>query len=154
MSLSQSLPAPLTGALVKAFFGIGLVLPLLTATLSLLFIQLGLMTNVEVYPWDNILSDLYFLTLFVTPESICVYLFHNKMIKSFMARMGYIVILVFIYANYVLLPASTYSFLSEGAATVVWALWPALLALAAGFLAGKIESKGVLGERLRIGQSA
>jgi hypothetical protein len=112
------------------------------------------MTKVEIYPWDNILSDLYFLTLFVTPESICVYLFHNKVVKSFLARMGYIVILVFVYANYALLPPSTYSFLPETSATLVWALWPALIALALGFVAGKIESRGVLGERFRIGQPA
>jgi hypothetical protein len=150
--LSLSLPGGLGDALTKVYFGIGLALPLLTGTLSVLFIQLGLITKVEIYPWDNILSDLYFLTLFVTPESICVYLFHNKVIKSFLARMGYIVILVFVYANYVLLPPSTYYVLPETFATLVWALWPAIVALALGFAAGRIESKGVLGERLRIAQ--
>jgi hypothetical protein len=154
LSLSLSLPGGLGAALTKVFFGIGLALPILTGTLSILFIQLGLMTRVEVYPWDNVLSDLYFLTLFVTPESICVYLFQNKVIKRFLARMGYAVILVFVYANYVLLPPSTYSFLPETPATLVWALWPAIIALALGFVVGKIESKEVLGERFRIDQSA
>jgi hypothetical protein len=152
--LSLSLPGNLGDALTKVYFGIGLTMPVLTGALSILFVQLGLMTRVEVYPWDNILSDLYLLTLLLTPESICVYLFRKKIIKSFMARMGYVVILVFVYANYVLLPASTYSFLPETSATLVWALWPAVIALALGFVAGKIESRGVLGERLSIGQSA
>ena len=154
LSLSLSLPGGLGDALTKVFFGIGLALPLLTGSLSILFIQLGLMSKVEVYPWDNMLSDLYFLTLFVTPESICVYLFNNKVIKRFLARMGYAVILVFVYANYIFLPPSTYSFLPEASATLVWAVWPAVVALALGFVVGKIESKGVLGERFRIGQSA
>ena len=154
LSLSLSLPGSLGDALTKVYFGIGLTMPVLTGALSILFVQLGLMTRVEVYPWDNILSDLYLLTLLLTPESICVYLFRKKIIKSFMARMGYVVILVFVYANYVLLPASTYSFLPETSATLVWALWPAVIALALGFVAGKIESRGVLGERLSIGQSA
>jgi hypothetical protein len=152
--LSLSLPGGLGDALAKVYFGIGLALPLLTGALSILFVQLGLMTRVEIYPWDNILSDLYFLTLFVTPESICVYLFRKKIIKSFLARMGYVVVLVFVYANYVLLPPSTYTFLPETSATLVWALWPALLVLALGFVAGKIESRGVLGERVSIGQTA
>jgi len=129
-------------------------MPVLTGALSVLFVQLGLMTTVEVYPWDNILSDLYLLTLLLTPESICVYFFHNKVIKGFLARMGYIVILVFLYANYVFLPPSTYSFLPETFATLVWALWPALVAVGLGFVAGRVESRGVLGERTSIGQSA
>jgi len=152
-SLSLRLPVGLGNSLTKVYFGIGLALPLLTGTLSILFIQLGLMTKVEIYPWDNILSDLYFLTLIVTPESICVYFFHNKVIKSFLTRMGYVVILVFVYANYVLLPPSTYAFLPEAFATFAWALWPAIIALALGFAVGEIESRGVLGERLSIGQS-
>ncbi len=153
MSLSLSLPGGLGDVLTKVFFGIGLALPLLTGSLSILFIQLGLMSKVEIYPWDNMLSDLYFLTLVVTPESICIYLFHSKVIKRFLARMGYAVILVFVYANYVFLPPSTYSFLPETAATLVWAVWPALVALALGFVVGKVESKGILGERSSIGQS-
>lgn len=152
-SLSPSLPGGLGDALTKVFFGIGLALPLLTGTISVLFIQFGLMTSVEIYPWDNVLSDLFFLTLFVTPESICVYLFHNKVIKRFLARMGYVVILVFVYANYILLPPSTYFLLPETFATLIWAIWPALVALALGFSVGKIESKGVMGERSSIGQS-
>lgn len=141
------------GVFTRVFFGIGLALPLLTGSLSILFIQLGLMNSVEIYPWDNILSDLYFLTLFVTPESICVYLFREKIVRGFLARMGYAVVLVFVYANYVLLPPSTYSFLPEASATLVWALWPAFVALALGFVVGKIESKGVLRERHSIGRS-
>ena len=154
LRLSLSLPGGLGDALTKVYFGIGLAMPVLTGALSVLFVQFGLMTKVEIYPWDNILSDLYLLTLLLTPESICVYLFHNKVIKGFMARMGYVVILVFVYANYVLLPPSTYSFLPETSATLVWALWPALVAVALGFAAGKIESRGILGERSSIGQSA
>lgn len=154
MSLSLSLPGGLGDALTKVYFGIGLAMPVLTGALSVLFVQLGLMTTVEVYPWDNILSDLYLLTLLLTPESICVYFFHNKVIKGFLARMGYIVILVFLYANYVFLPPSTYSFLPETFATLVWALWPALVAVGLGFVAGRVESRGVLGERTSIGQSA
>lgn len=153
-NLSPSLPGGLGDALTKVFFGIGLALPLLTGLLSILFIQLGLMGNVEIYPWDNMLSDLYLLTLFVTPESICVYFFHKKVIKRFLTRMGYAVILVFVYANYVLLPPSTYSFLPVTSATLVWALWPPFIALALAFVVGKIESKEVLGERLRMDQSA
>lgn len=153
-NLSPSLPGGLGNALTKVFFGIGLALPLLTGLLSILFIQLGLMGNVEIYPWDNMLSDLYLLTLFVTPESICVYFFHKKVIKRFLTRMGYAVILVFVYANYVLLPPSTYSFLPVTSATLVWALWPPFIALALAFAVGKIESKEVLGERLRMDQSA
>jgi hypothetical protein len=152
--LSLSLPGGLGDALTKVYFGIGLAMPVLTGALSVLFVQLGLMTTVEVYPWDNILSDLYLLTLLLTPESICVYFFHNKVIKGFLARMGYIVILVFLYANYVFLPPSTYSFLPETFATLVWALWPALVAVGLGFVAGRVESRGVLGERTSIGQSA
>jgi hypothetical protein len=154
LSLNLGLPGGLGDTLAKVFFGIGLALPVLTGTLSILFVQLGLMSTAEIYPWDNILSDLYFLTLFVTPESICVYFFHNKVIRRFLARMGYLVVLVFVYANYVLLPPSTYYFLPETSATLLWALWPALVALALGFVAGKIESREVLGERLHIGQSA
>jgi len=154
LSLSLSLPGGLGDALTKVYFGIGLAMPVLTGALSVLFVQLGLMTTVEVYPWDNILSDLYLLTLLLTPESICVYFFHNKVIKGFLARMGYIVILVFLYANYVFLPPSTYSFLPETFATLVWALWPALVAVGLGFVAGRVESRGVLGERTSIGQSA
>ncbi len=151
---SASPPGGLGGTLTRVFLVIGLALPLLTGLLSVLFIRLGLMGSVEIYPWDNMLSDLYFLTLFVTPESICVYLFHRKIVEGFLARMGYVIILVFVYANYVLLPSSTYSFLSETTATLVWAAWPALIALALGFVVGKIESRGILGERSRIGQSA
>jgi hypothetical protein len=152
--LSLSLPGGLGDAIAKVYLGVGLAVPVLTGALSILFVQSGLMTNVEVYPWDNILSDLYLLTLLLTPESICIYLFRKKIIKSFMARMGYVVILVFVYANYVFLPASAYSFLPEAPAILLWALWPAVVALGLGFAAGKIESRGVLGERLTVGQSA
>lgn len=151
LHLSQS--GNLGGALTMVFLAIGLALPFLTGSLSVLFVHLGLMGSVEIYPWDNVLSDLYFLTLFVTPESICVYLFHKKIVEGFLARMGYVVILVFVYANYVLLPPSTYSFLSETSATLVWAVWPALVALALGLVIGKVESKGIFGERSLIGQS-
>jgi hypothetical protein len=131
-------------ALTKIFFGIGLTLPVVTGVLSVLFLRLGLMTSVEIYPWDQILGVLFLLALFVTPESICVYLFRNQVIKKFMARMAFVVVVFFMYANYIfLLPPSIYTFLPETAATLLWAVWPPVGTLAVGFLVGRIESKRV-----------
>ena len=141
MALSQ--PKDLGTALAKIFFGIGLTLPLVTGVLSVLFVQLGLMTQVEIYPWDQILSVFFLLALFVTPESICVYLFHNRIIKRFLARMAFLVMVIFLYANYVFLPPSVYTILPETAGTLLWAVWPPLCTLALGFVVGKIESRQV-----------
>ena len=141
MSLGLNQPRGLGTPLAKIFLGVGLALPVITGLLSVLFLQMGLMTQVEIYPWDDVLAVLFLLALFVTPESICVYLFHNKIIKKFMARMAFIVVVVFLYANYIfLLPPSVYTFLPETAATLLWAVWPPLCTLAAGFVVGKIES--------------
>ena len=142
MGLDQ--PRSYGTALTKIFFGIGLALPVATGVLSVLFLRLGLMTNVEIYPWDQILAVLFLLALFVTPESICVYLFRKRIIESFMAKMAFVVIVVFVYANYVfLLPPSIYSFLPETAGTLLWAVWPPVCTLAVGFVVGRIESKRV-----------
>lgn len=142
MGLTLDQPRNLGSAFTKVFFGVGLTLPVITGILSILFLQLGLMTKVEIYPWDDILSVLFLLALFITPESICVYFFHNRIIKRFMARMAFIVIVIFLYANYIfLLPPSIYSVLPETAGTLLWAVWPPVATLALGFVVGRIESK-------------
>jgi hypothetical protein len=144
VSLALSQPRSLGATFSKIFFGVGLTLPVATGVLSILFLQLGLMKSVEVYPYDQILSVLFFLALLVTPESICVYLFQNGVIKRFLARMAFLVMVVFLYANYIFLPPSVYTILPVTAATLLWALWPPLAILALGFVVGKIESKQVL----------
>jgi hypothetical protein len=142
LSLSLNPPRDLGTAFTKVFFGVGLTLPVITGVLSILFLQLGLMTRVEIYPWDDVLAVLFLLALFITPESICVYLFHNKIIKNFMPRMAFMVIVVFLYANYIfLLPPSIYSFLPEAAGTLLWAVWPPIATLVIGLIVGRIESK-------------
>ena len=144
MTLSLTEPRSLGATFAKVFFGVGLTLPVVTGVLSVLFVQAGLMTTVEIYPWDQILAVLFLLALFITPESICVYFFRNQIIKKFMARMAFMVIVVFLYANYIfLLPPSIYTFLPETAGTLLWALWPPVCTLAAGFVVGRIESKQV-----------
>jgi hypothetical protein len=149
LSLSLDQPRSLGTAFAKVFFGVGLALPFITGVLSVLFLRWGLMTQVEIYPWDDILSVFFLLALFVTPESICVYLFHNKIIKRFLPRMAFIVLVVFLYANYVfLLPASIYTVLPETAATLLWALWPPLATLAIGLVVGKIESRQLFVESM------
>lgn len=130
-------------SLAKAFFGLGLALPLVTGVLAVIYAQVGLIGSTEVHPWDDILSVLFMLALFVTPESICVYLFQSKVIRGFLARLGFVVMVVFVYGNYIFLPASVYTLLPEAAGTLVWAVWPPLCALALGFGVGRVESKQV-----------
>jgi hypothetical protein len=144
LTLSLGLPRSLGSTVAKFFLGVGLALPVVTGVLSLLFVQEGLINKVEVYPWDQILSVLFFLALFVTPESICVYLFQKKIIKGFLARMAFLVVVVFLYGNYIFLPASVYTVLPEAAGTLVWALWPPIAVLVLGFVVGKVESRQVL----------
>jgi hypothetical protein len=143
LTLTLDQPRSIGASFAKIFFGVGLTLPFITGVLSVLFLQLGLMTQVEIYPWDEILSVFFLLALFITPESICVYFFHNKIIKKFLARMAFMVIVVFLYANYIFLPPSVYSILPETAGTLLWAIWPPLGTLAVGFLVGRIESKHI-----------
>lgn len=143
MSVGLELPRSLGTSLAKVFFGIGMALPFVTGLIAIAFAQVGLINRVEVYPWDQILSVLFLLALFITPESICVYLFQRMVIKKFLARMAYIVIVVFVYANYIFLPPSVYTALPEAAATLLWAVWPPLVALALGFAVGKVESKPI-----------
>ena len=144
MSITLSQPKSLGLSFAKIFFGIGLTLPVVTGVLSLAFLRMGLMTGVEVYPWDQVLSVLFLLALFITPESICVYLFQTQRIKRFLTRMVFIVIVIFMYANYVfLLPPNIYTFLPVTAGTLLWALWPPVATLALGLVVGKIESKQV-----------
>jgi hypothetical protein len=155
LSLGLDPPKDLGGILTKVFFGVGLTLPVVTGLLAVSFVQIGLMTNVEIYPWDQILGVLFLLALFVTPESICVYLFRNGIIKGFMPRMAFIVVIVFLYANYIfLLPSSVYTFLPETAATLLWAVWPAIATLAVGFLVGRIESKRLFIESMYSAESS
>lgn len=135
------LPSGLGTSLAKVFFGIGITLPFVTGVIAVWFAQIGLINRVEVYPWDQVLSILFLLALFVTPESICVYLFQNGVIKKFLARMAFIVMVVFLYANYIFLPPGVYTVLPETAATLLWAVWPPLATLALGFVVGKVESK-------------
>ena len=98
---------------------------------------------------------LFVLAVFLTPESICVYFFYNKIINKFLPRMAFIVLVVFLYANYIfLIPPSTYTFLPEAAATFVWAIWPPALTVALGFVVGKIESKGMFIESMYSGKSS
>ncbi len=132
------LPGP---ALARAFLVVGLALPVATGALSVLYAQVGLIGSVEVHPWDDILSALFLLGLFVTPESICVYLFQRGVVRSFMARLCFVVMVVFLYADYVFLPASVYTFLPEAAGTLLWAVWPPLAAVAVGYAVGWVESK-------------
>jgi hypothetical protein len=142
LSLTLGPPRGYGSTLAKVFFGVGLTLPVITGVVSVLFVQLGLITSIEIYPWDQILSVLFVLSVCVTPESICVYFFHNQIIKSFLPRMAFIVIVVFLYGNYIfLLPPSLYTFLPETAATLLWAVWPPLVTLAVGFAVGRVESK-------------
>jgi hypothetical protein len=137
-------PRSLGTSLAKVFFGVGLTLPFVKGIVAVLFAQVGLISRVEVYPWDQVLSVLFVLAVFVTPESICVYLFQSKVINTFLARMAFIVIVVFLYGNYIfLLPPTIYTILPETAGTLLWAVWPALAALALGFVVGRIESKQV-----------
>lgn len=143
MSVGLELPRSLGTSLAKVFFGIGMALPFVTGLVAIAFAQVGLINRVEVYPWDQILSVLFLLALFITPESICVYLFQRMVIKKFLARMAYIVMVVFVYANYIFLPPSVYTALPEAAATLLWAVWPPLVALALGFAVGKVESKPI-----------
>ena len=146
MSLTLSQPKSLGLSFARVFFGIGLTLPVVTGVLSVAFLQMGLMTGVEVYPWDQVLSVLFLLALFITPESICVYLFQTQRIKRSLTRIFFIVIVIFLYANYVfLLPPDVYTFLPVTAATLLWALWPPIATLAAGLVVAKIESKQVFG---------
>jgi len=140
--LTLNPPRSYGNALAKIFFGVGLTLPVITGVVAVLFVQLGLITSVEIYPWDQILSVLFVLAVFVTPESICVYFFQKQIIKRFLTRMAFIVIVVFLYGNYIfLLPPSVYTFLPEAAATLLWAVWPPLATLAIGFAVGRVESK-------------
>jgi hypothetical protein len=137
-------PRSLGTSLAKVFFGVGLSLPFVTGIVAVAFAQVGLISRVEVYPWDQVLSVLFVLAVFLTPESICVYLFQTKVINTFLARMAFIVVVVFLYGNYIfLLPPSIYTILPETAGTLLWAVWPALATLALGFVVGKIESKQV-----------
>ena len=149
MSLSLSRPTQprsLGTTLSKVFIGVGLAFPLLTGVLAVVYSQIGLINRVEVYPWDQILSDLFFLAVFITPESICVYLFQSQRIKRFLTRLTFVVIVVFLYANYIfLVPPSAYTFLPAAAGTLLWALWPPVATLAAGTVVGKVESKQVFG---------
>ena len=141
MSLTLVQPKSLGTTASKIFFGVGLALPAATAALSLLYIPLGLMTTSEVYPWDQVLSILFFLAIIVTPESICVYFFQNKIIKRFLARMAYVIMVVFLYANYIFLPPGVYTVLPVAVATLIWAVWPSLATIALGFAVGKIEAR-------------
>jgi hypothetical protein len=142
LTLGLDPPRNLGTSLAKIFFGVGLTLPVITGVMAVLFAQVGLITSVEVYPWDQVLSVLFVLAVFVTPESICVYLFQSGVIKSFLPRMAFIVMVVFLYGNYIfLLPPSIYTFLPETAATLLWAVWPPLATLALGFVVGRVESK-------------
>lgn len=144
MNLGLDSPRSLGTSLAKLFFGVGLTFPFVTGVVAVLFVQVGLISRVEVYPWDQVLSILFVLAVFVTPESICVYLFQSKVINTFLARMAFIVIVVFLYGNYIfLLPPSIYTILPETAGTLLWAVWPALATLALGFAVGKVESKQV-----------
>jgi hypothetical protein len=136
-------PRNLGPTAAKVFFGVGLTIPVATAVLSLAFLQLGFMKEAEVYPWDQVLSVLFLTALFITPESICVYLFKSQVIKGFLARLGFVVIVVFLYANYIFLPPSLYTALPVTAATLVWALWPPAATLGVGLLVGRIESRQV-----------
>jgi hypothetical protein len=128
---------------VKLFFGVGLAIPVATGMLSLAFLRLGLMSGAEVYPWDQVLSVLFLTALFITPESICVYLFKSQIIRGPLARLGFVVIVVFLYGNYILLPPSVYTALPVMAATLLWALWPPAATLAAGLLVGRIEARQI-----------
>jgi hypothetical protein len=144
LSLGIDQPRSLGTSLAKVFFGVGLTFPVVTGVIAVLFLQAGLISTVEVYPWDQILSVLFVLAVFVTPESICVYLFQGKVINTFLARMAFIVIVVFLYGNYIfLLPPSVYTILPVDAGTLLWAVWPPLATLALGFLVGRIESRRV-----------
>ena len=144
MILGVNQPRSLGTSLAKVFFGVGLTFPFVTGIVAVAFAQVGLISQVEVYPWDQVLSILFVLAVFVTPESICVYLFQSKVINTFLARMAFIVAVVFLYGNYVfLLPPSIYTVLPETAGTLLWAIWPALATLALGLAVGKIESKEV-----------
>jgi hypothetical protein len=144
LNLGLDQPRSLGTSLAKIFFGVGLTFPFVTGILAVSFLQEGLISRVEVYPWDQILSILFVLAVFVTPESICVYLFQSKVIKTFLARMAFIVIVVFLYGNYVfLLPPGIYTILPGAAGTLAWAVWPALATLALGFVVGRVESKQV-----------
>lgn len=135
--------AGLGRSFAKAFFGLGLALPVVTGVLAVIYAQVGLIGSAEVHPWDDVLSVLFLLALFVTPESICVYLFQRQVIRSFMARLGFVVLVVFVYANYVFLPSTIYTVLPEAAGTLLWAVWPPLCALALGFGVGRVESRQV-----------
>ena len=141
MTSTLTEPRNLGPTAAKLFFGVGLTIPVATAVLSLAFLQVGLMRGTEVYPWDQVLSVLFLTALFITPESICVYLFQNQVIKGFLAKLGFVVIVVFLYANYIFLPPGVYTALPVAAATLVWALWPAAATLALGLLVGKVESR-------------
>jgi hypothetical protein len=142
LGLTLDSPRSYGSALAKVFFGFGLTLPVITGVVAVLFAQAGLISSVEIYPWDQILSVLFVLAVFVTPESICVYFFHNQIIKRFLTRMSFIVIVVFLYGNYIfLIPPSVYTFLPETAATILWAVWPPIATLAIGFAVGRVESK-------------
>jgi len=142
LGLTLGQPGSYGNALAKIFFGVGLTLPVITGVVAVLFAQVGLIGTVEIYPWDQVLSVLFVLAVFVTPESICVYLFQTQIIKRFLTRMAFIVIVVFLYGNYIfLLPPSVYTFLPESAATLLWAVWPPLATLAVGFAVGKVESR-------------
>jgi hypothetical protein len=144
LNLGLDAPSGLGTSLAKIFFGVGLTFPFVTGIAAVVFFQEGLISRVEVYPWDQILSVLFVLAVFVTPESICVYLFQSKVIKTFLARMAFIVAVVFLYGNYVfLIPPSVYTIMPETAGTLLWAVWPPLATLAVGFAVGRVESKQV-----------
>lgn len=141
LTLTLSEPRSLGASFAKVFFGVGLTLPVVTGVLSVAFFEAGLIKTTEVYPWDQVLSVLFLLALFITPESICVYLFQNQIIKKFLTRMMYIVLVVFVYANYIfLIPGDVYTFLPVAGATLLWALWPPVVTLVLGFVVGRIES--------------